>query len=111
MHITFTTQAAAAIDQRLEAGQAAILKLVYDNEGCGCAVSGVPTLWIESAPQPNDFQVEATGLQHAVWVDKKHEIYFEERMTVDYKNEGRAFVLKSSGQIYNAYMSLIDKRS
>jgi uncharacterized protein YqkB len=111
MQITFTEQAAAAVGQRLEAGQSGVLRLVYDNEGCGCAVNGVPTLWIESATQPHDFQIEAVGTPAELWMEKKHEIYFEDRMTLDYKAEGRSFVLKSNGQIYNAHMNLIDKRS
>ncbi|MEK8127066.1 iron-sulfur cluster biosynthesis family protein [Paenibacillus filicis] len=111
MHITFTEQAAAAVQPLLDNHQEGVLRLVYDNEGCGCAVNGVPTLWLEHAAQPHDFQVEVSGAPSELWMDKKHEIYFEDRMTLDYKEEGRSFVLKSNGQIYNAYMSLIDKRS
>ncbi|SDC45238.1 Uncharacterized protein YqkB [Paenibacillus sp. UNCCL117] len=110
MQITCTEQAAAVIEQHFDARQSGVLRLVYDNEGCGCAVNGVPTLWIENAPQPNDLAIVTSGLAHALWIDKKHEIYFEDFMTLDYKSEGRSFILKSRGQIYNAHMNLVDKR-
>lgn len=109
MHITFSEQAAEAAMQKLGTDRPGLMKLAYDNEGCGCAVSGVPTLWIIEKPEPGDFEVD--GHPFPLWMDRKHEVFFEERMTVDYTSKDRCFVLKSSGQIYNAFMKIIDKRA
>lgn len=107
MQITFTKQALEQIDKHHIAGEEK-LKLVYDNEGCGCAVNGVPTLWI--VQQPGERDLHAEGTPYEVLYEKKHEVYFEDRMTLDYRDNG-GYILKSNGQIYNANMSLIDKRA
>lgn len=109
MRIIFTESAVAEIRRILDRQTGGRLKLVYDAEGCGCAVSGVPTLWITDEPDRNDFSV--AGDPFEVLMDRKHEVFFEENMTIDYQASGYCFVLKSSGQIYNANMRLIDKRN
>ncbi|UUZ94571.1 hypothetical protein LJK87_08520 [Paenibacillus sp. P25] len=108
MHIAFTETVAKEIERIWGPGSPGRLKLVYDSEGRGCAVSGVPTLWLVDETGAHDITID--GSPYSVLMDKKHEVFFEERMTVDYVQEGLRFVLKSSGQIYNAHMSLIDKR-
>lgn len=105
MHITFTALAAEQITKRL-GRQPGEVKLVFDSEGCGCSVSGVPTLWIVN--QAGDKDLRADGTPFGLLYEQKHEIFFEDRMSLDYQSSG--FVLKSSGQIYNAHMRLIDKR-
>lgn len=107
MQITFTEQAVEQIKKHQMKGQEK-LKLVFDSEGCGCAVSGVPTLWIMQQAGERDLHTE--GTPYEVLYEKKHEVYFEDRMTLDYRENG-GYVLKSSGQIYNANMRLIDKRA
>lgn len=108
MQISFTETAVKEIAKVWGAEHQGMLKLAFDTEGCGCAVNGVPTLWLVDQAEKQDLRME--GSPYEVLMDKKHEVYFEERMTVDYIPEGLRFVLKSSGQIYNAHMSLIDKR-
>lgn len=108
MHITFTAAAADAIGKAMSRAKPGRLKLVYDSEGCGCAVSGVPSLWIVGEPIGRESVHQ--GEPFEVWVETKHEVFFEDRMTIDYIQDGIRYVLKSSGQIYNAYMNLIDKR-
>lgn len=108
MQISFTESAVKEIAKVWGEGHQGMLKLAFDSEGCGCAVNGVPTLWLVNRAEEQDLRLQ--GKPFEVLLDKKHEVYFEERMTVDYIPEGIRFVLKSSGQIYNAHMSLIDKR-
>ncbi|MCR8631943.1 MULTISPECIES: iron-sulfur cluster biosynthesis family protein [Paenibacillus] len=107
MHITFTNQAIEQINKKMTTG-AGELKLVYDSEGCGCAANGVPTLWIVNHAEDKELRAEGTPFE--LVYEKKHEVYFEDRMTLDYEAGRGSFVLKSSGQIYNANMLLIDKR-
>lgn len=53
MHLTIT-EAAERILSPLLQEPSTWLKLVYDIEGCGCAVDGVPALWLvnECGPIP-----------------------------------------------------------
>ncbi|MFE5317307.1 iron-sulfur cluster biosynthesis family protein [Paenibacillus sp. NPDC056579] len=106
MHITFTEQATEQLHKQTLNGNEE-LKLAFDSEGCGCSVSGVPTLWIVSGAGERDLR--ASGEPFSLLYDKKDEIFFEDRMTLDYRS-GSGYVLKSSGQIYNANMRLVDKR-
>jgi len=108
MHIAFTAAAADAIGQAMSRAKKGRLKLVYDTEGCGCAVSGVPALWIVDEPVGRESVY--SGEPFEVWVETKDEVFFEDRMTIDYMENGLRYVLKSSSQIYSAYMNLIDKR-
>jgi uncharacterized protein YqkB len=107
IEITFTNEAIEQMHQQLPAGSAE-LKLVFDSEGCGCSVNGVPTLWI--VDQPGERDLRAEGNPYELLYEPNHEIFFEDKMTVDYSQKSRNYVLKSSGQIYNANMQMIDKR-
>lgn len=85
------------------------LKLVYDAEGCGCAVSGVPTLW-QVGQTGQDDELAETNAFHLTY-EPRHEVFFEEEMTIDYDPVTRAFRLKSRQQTYNGTMLILDKRS
>jgi len=105
IHITFTEAASERLTKQL-AGRPGEVKLVFDSEGCGCSANGVPTLWIVDRAEEKDLRAEGSPFE--LLYEKKHEIYFEDRMSLDYQSG--SFVLKSTGQIYNANMQLIDKR-
>lgn len=49
MHITFTRSAAEKLSSYYE-GDTRKLKLLYDTDGCGCAVNGVPALQLITEP-------------------------------------------------------------
>jgi uncharacterized protein YqkB len=106
MQITFTD---AAI-QHLEpvVSKDAALKLVFDSDDCGCAMNGVPVLWIVPEAGPKDLHAEASPFE--LVYSPEHEIFFEDRMKIDYRPESRSYMLKSNNQIYNAGMRVIDKR-
>jgi uncharacterized protein YqkB len=107
MEITVTEAAQKEIERQLEQNHLHTLKLVYDNEGCGCAVNGVPQLLM--APQIEEWGdwFLAEGASIPIIYAKKDAVYFEERLALDYKASTRAFILKSNNQIYNANLSLI----
>ncbi|MGF7030560.1 uncharacterized protein YqkB [Paenibacillus mucilaginosus] len=106
MSIQFTEAAQSAIAK--VRGSQGYIKLAYDSEGCGCSVSGVPTLWI--VDEAGLFDLVKQGEPFDVLMEQKHEVFFEDAMKVDYQEIGHIFSLKSSGQIYNARMQLVDKR-
>lgn len=106
MHITFTDSAKQQLSYLYDGN--VLLSLVYDTEGCGCAVNGVPTLWLVSEAESTDSEAEAEPFK--VIYSPKHEIFFEENLKIDYDISKKSYILKSNNQIYNASMNLIDKR-
>jgi uncharacterized protein YqkB len=106
MQITFTEQAVQQLEPVVSKNS--LLKLVFDSEGCGCAVNGVPALWVVPEADPIDLHAEASPFE--VIYSPKHEVYFEDRMKIDYQPQSRSYILKSNNQIYNAGMRIIDKR-
>jgi uncharacterized protein YqkB len=107
MKINFTDTAIERLTPILGDGQA-LLRLVFDTEGCGCSVNGVPTLWLVSAATEGDLSADAEPFR--LIYKAKDEIFFEDTMKIDYQDTTKSFILKSNSQIYNAGMSLVDKR-
>ncbi|SDN84199.1 Uncharacterized protein YqkB [Paenibacillus sp. yr247] len=107
MKITFTDTAIHRLTP-VAGHNEAILKLVFDTEGCGCSVNGVPTLWLVSKANEDDITAE-TEIFKLIY-KAKDEIFFEENMKIDFHEGNKSYILKSNNQIYNAGMSLVDKR-
>jgi uncharacterized protein YqkB len=107
MRITFTDSAITAIRERFAVD--AKLKLVYDTEGCGCAVSGVPALRVIGRAEQDDEQAASNAF--AVYFAKRQAVFFEEELAVDFLPDARAFRLKSKQQIYSGSMAVMDERS
>lgn len=106
MKIHFTENAKQAILKQMKRDDIQ-LKLVYDSEGCGCAVSGVPTLWAEDNQSEADMQAQSNAFP--ITYNKHQEVFFEDEMTVDLNQSNGLLVLKSKSQIYNGMMKLVDK--
>lgn len=111
MEIHFTEVAEREILFRLDSTTCTLF-LVFDSEGCGCSVSGVPTLWAISNPIPNTIRlVKASSNIFETFYKPQQEIFFDNMMVIDYTYENRCFRLSSDGQTFNNRMQLIDKRS
>jgi len=82
-------------------------KLVFDSEGCGCSLDGVPTFWNVTSPDPEDVQIGSNSGE--VWVKPQHMIFFEDRLRVDYLPEHRSFKLASDGQTYTNRLRMEDR--
>jgi uncharacterized protein YqkB len=102
MKIELTQRATDRI-QQMTKQQKPILSLHYDNEGCGCAVNGVPLL-----KKRNADEVEVNGLQAAevtstvhIYYQPLHAVYFESQLKIDYHESRHAFTLSSEQQIYS----------
>ncbi|PZD93628.1 iron-sulfur cluster biosynthesis family protein [Paenibacillus sambharensis] len=103
MRITFTADAV----RKLESGSPGTgkLKLLYDTEGCGCVMSGVPALqWIADPVQGD---VKAESIPFEVWYEPRYEVFFEDSIKVDYSDSSHAFVLKSDNQTYTNHMRVV----
>jgi uncharacterized protein YqkB len=109
MEISVTASAQNEIEDQLAKHELESLMLVYDNEGCGCAVNGVAQLWMIPATTASETFPEATGSSFQIVFAQKNAIYFEERLIIDYRSVGRAFILKSANQIYNNNLDLLAK--
>lgn len=107
MNITFTDTATQRLTPYMEQNNT-LLKLVFDTEGCGCSVNGVPTLWLVSTANIDD--VSAVTAAFPLIYKAKDEIFFEDTMKIDFHEGKGSYILKSNNQIYNAGMSLVDKR-
>lgn len=108
MHITLTDEASAALSKRLGA-EPGTLRIVYDTEGCGCAVNGVPALWIVDSPLDGDVSVASGPVD--VWIDPNQAIFFEDAVKLDYRPDAHCFRLYSDSQIYHAALNVSDRRA
>lgn len=104
MEIKITAAATEKINERT-AGRAGNLKLKYDIEGCGCAVSGVFALWYVAEIDSDDIGIETND--RTVYMEKAKTVFFDEQMTIDFSKATNCFQLKSPQQILNGYMSFV----
>jgi len=86
------------------------IRLMYDSEGCGCAVSGVASLWLTDALEPDELEAETNAPALPMTYLKRQEVFFEDRLRLDYSPERRAFRLSSDGQIYGNGIAVTDRR-
>lgn len=86
-----------------------VWKLVYDSEGCGCAVSGVPALWAIDAPADDELPIASNAF--TVWIEQRHVVFFEESMRISYVSDTKSFKLSSDNQIYTSRLPLQNKQS
>lgn len=99
----------AALELRARFGEgAAVWKLAFDSEGCGCAMNGVPAIWAIDAPEEDDLKADGNAID--VYYEKRHEVFFDESMRISYDPSARAFKLSSDGQIYSNRLRIEDRR-
>ncbi len=104
MNITITEAATNKMNDRLS-GHKGYVKLKYETEGCGCVVSGVPTLWVVSElDKVDDIIIETNHIP--IVVEKSKVVFLDEELKIDYNDAYNAFQLKSPSQILNGRMSL-----
>jgi uncharacterized protein YqkB len=107
MKISWSKEAIHEVEARF-GSDVKLWKLVFDSEGCGCSVDGVPTLWAVNAPLPDDVQADSDAF--GVWYEKQHEMYFDEPLRISYLPGNRSFKLASDGQTYTNTFKLQDLR-
>lgn len=109
MNINLTSQAIEHLQPYINDDNT-VLKLVYDADGCGCAVSGIPALWVLTKQQLQEDVQDALQEPLRIVYEARHEVFFEDQLKLDYLADKRAFKLSSVGQIYAADLAVIDKR-
>lgn len=96
MHFTFSEAAQKQLQSTLAPNEQ--LRLLYDTEGCGCVMNGVPTLQLVTEPPFGDRL--ASGDPYEVWVQPRYEVFFEDQLKIDYSAQSHSFSLKSNNQTY-----------
>ncbi|WP_308634366.1 iron-sulfur cluster biosynthesis family protein [Paenibacillus silvisoli] len=104
MQFSFTPSAIGQLSPYMKDGGKS-LKLLYDTEGCGCVVSGVPTLQLLDQPHPDDKL--GSGTPYSVWYEPRYEVFFEPNLRIDYNEARSSFSLRSDSQIYTANLRLM----
>ncbi|MCJ7839392.1 iron-sulfur cluster biosynthesis family protein [Lederbergia sp. NSJ-179] len=83
-----------------------ILRLKYETDGCGCAVSGVPTLQIVDQGEldrEEDIKVETNAMD--IYMEKSKLVFFDEELKIDFSPKTQSLRLISPNQIFNGRMS------
>lgn len=107
VEFTFTEEAIERLkDKKLN--NELLLKIRYETEGCGCVVSGVPTLWIVDHQEKDEVRIETNFCP--VLVEKTKMVFYDEQLKIDYVKSANCYSLKSPNQILNPRMMLIEKR-
>ncbi|MFD2445946.1 iron-sulfur cluster biosynthesis family protein [Bacillus sp. CGMCC 1.16607] len=106
MEINLTGKAVAKINEKTS-GKEGYLKLKYDIDGCGCVVSGVPTLWFVSELDEEDEAIQTNDI--TIYIEKSKAIFFDEQMKIDFTESANCFQLKSPNQMINGRMSFLIK--
>ncbi len=109
MKITITPEAQERLRQHQSTETKGDFVLVYDSDGCGCAVSGVAQLWLVHPLDEEDKPADSRGID--IYYKPRQAVFFDEQMTIDYNAALKSFKLSSNGQIFNARMNVIDKRN
>jgi len=104
MNITFTERAMQLL-QSVLTNTKKQLKLTYDTDGCGCAVSGVPTLWLVDQAEEDDIAIETNYVP--VLLEKSRLVFYDDNMVIDAVEGAGCFLLKSPNQILNPRMSIV----
>lgn len=86
------------------------LRLIYDTEGCGCAVNGIPGLRIITGPDEEDMPLNS-GTTVALYMNRRQEVFFEDSMKLDLMPDACGFRLDSPGQTYGTNIQVIDTRN
>ncbi|MGG1628648.1 iron-sulfur cluster biosynthesis family protein [Rossellomorea sp. NRS-1567] len=105
MKIELTNEATKKIQGKID-NQTGYLKLKYDTEGCGCVVSGIPTLWFVHEPEEGeDITIETNS--YPILVEKSKVVFLDEDLKIDFSSQSNTFQLKSPGQIINGRMNFL----
>ncbi|MGM1044934.1 Uncharacterized protein YqkB [Paenibacillus uliginis N3/975] len=108
MMIQLTPDAEKKLKERI-GNQPGRVRLIYDTEGCGCAVNGIPGLRIINEPDSEDVTVSA-GDSVAFVINRRQEVFFEDAMTLDVFSGLSTFRLDSNNQTYGTNIQLVDTR-
>ncbi|MFD0770424.1 iron-sulfur cluster biosynthesis family protein [Bacillus sp. CGMCC 1.60114] len=103
MNVTVTDAAYEKIKEMIPS-ETNYIKLFYDNEGCGCVMSGIIDLVAVSEKDERDVEISSNKFQFIA--DRTKLVFMDDNLTVDFQESGGNFQLKSPSQYYNPNMKL-----
>ncbi|MFS0613799.1 iron-sulfur cluster biosynthesis family protein [Lederbergia ruris] len=105
MKLSITPEAAKQIEQKMNTDHS-IVTLKYETEGCGCAVSGIPTLELINQKNLNEeeYMRIATNAMD-VYIEKAKIVFFDDEMKIGFLPKKQTFQLSSPSEILNGRMS------
>ncbi|NGZ74462.1 iron-sulfur cluster biosynthesis family protein [Saccharibacillus alkalitolerans] len=103
-------EAQILLEQKFE-GRPGYLRVAYDNEGCGCSLSGAIALWLVDEAKASDLAFStASGLPFIV--DKNDAVYFDQDLSITVSGFDKSSVrLASDGQSYGSSIAIEDRRA
>jgi uncharacterized protein YqkB len=107
MHIEYSGSAIQQIQQDF-INQPIFMKLVMDTEGCGCALNGVPALWIIDQPESSDIAADSSAIP--TFYVSQQAFLFDDHMKISLHEQRLCYVLSSPQQIYHSSLPIKDMR-
>ncbi|GIP25843.1 hypothetical protein J23TS9_09730 [Paenibacillus sp. J23TS9] len=107
MNIQISERAERFLRQKI-GSKSSPVRLVFDSEGCGCGVNGIPALWILPAQDEHDIILHSNGVPFLI--NRIHAVYFEEHLYLDSEETYPSFRLSGDSQLYGQNIRLLDKR-
>ncbi|MWV42211.1 iron-sulfur cluster biosynthesis family protein [Paenibacillus sp. HJL G12] len=107
MNIQITDRAERFLQQKM-GEKSSPVRLVFDSEGCGCGVNGIPALWILPELDEYDMSIHSNGVPFVI--NRIHAVYFEENLYLDSEEGYPSFRLSGDSQLYGKNIRLLDKR-
>ncbi|MCM3783911.1 iron-sulfur cluster biosynthesis family protein [Neobacillus mesonae] len=110
MKINLSHKAAELLTKNL-GSRPGFIRLMYDSEGCGCAVSGVPAFRIVDEQEDSDMVIESNVPELTFILDSQKAVFFEEELNLSTDPGDLSLRLSSSGQHYGLYLFPRDDRA
>nr|WP_281394009.1 iron-sulfur cluster biosynthesis family protein [Texcoconibacillus texcoconensis] len=94
------------IVKRAMSEQLGMLKIVYDTDGCGCAVSGVPKLQLVSNKTETDIDIKSEDGDIPILIERRFQVFFDPKMTLSASVKPGRLQLKSDQQIFHSRLAI-----
>ncbi|MDM5298624.1 iron-sulfur cluster biosynthesis family protein [Bacillus pumilus] len=108
MYIQITESAATFMKKQQAAHETKELLLRYDTDGCGCAVSGVPMIWLTSE-RTGEWEQLDHNQSFKLYIQTAQKVFFDEEMKIDLNEKANTLMLKSPQQILSPRMGILVK--
>ncbi|MCQ4085639.1 iron-sulfur cluster biosynthesis family protein [Saccharibacillus sp. JS10] len=91
--------------------QPGYLRVAYDNEGCGCSLSGAIALWLVDEKKSSDLSISSES-QTSFIIDQNDAVYLDQNLSLTISKFGPTSLrLASDGQSYGSSIAIEDRRS
>ncbi|MEK5366365.1 iron-sulfur cluster biosynthesis family protein [Bacillus safensis] len=108
MYIHITEPAAVFLTKQQAGHETKELLLRYDSDGCGCAVSGVPMIWL-TGERTGEWEELKHNQLFKLYIHTAQKVFFDEEMTIDFNEKANTLMLKSPQQILSPRMGILVK--